>query len=95
MVQRVEEYLVHIASRAQEMFYFQLDSSYIAGKLIDLEDQSRQNNLRLDSIEERPHQTWEDCERELDKFFLEGRGIEGELIIEMVQRLKNREEIEK
>ena len=95
MVQRVEEYLVHIASHAQEMCYFQLDSSFIADKLIDLEDRSRWNNLRVDSIEERPHQLWEDCERELDKFFLEGRGIEGELIIERVQRLKNREEIEK
>ena len=95
MVQCVEENLVHIASRAQEIYDFKLDPALIADKLIELENRSRQHTLRVDGIEERSHQTWEDCERELGKFLLEGRDIEGELIIERVQRLKNREEQEK
>ena len=40
MVQCVEENLVHIASRAQETYEFQLDLAFIADTLIDLKDRS-------------------------------------------------------
>ena len=40
MVQCVEENLVHIASRAQETYDFQLDVAFIADTLIDLKDRS-------------------------------------------------------
>ena len=43
----------------------QLDPSFIEDKLIDLEDQSSWNNLRVDGTKERPNQTWEDCKSEL------------------------------
>ena len=63
MVQCVEENLVHIASRAQEIYDFKLDPALIADKLIELENRSRQHTLRVDGIKEKSHQTWEDCER--------------------------------
>ena len=40
-VARVEENLGHIENRVQEMYYYQLDQSFIEDKLIDLEDRSR------------------------------------------------------
>ena len=56
-VVRVEENLGHIESRVQEMYDYQLDPAFIEDKLIDLEDRSRRNNLRVDGIKERPNET--------------------------------------
>ena len=64
-VVRMEENLGHIENRLQEMYHYQLDPSFIEDKLIDLEDRSRRNNLRVDGIKERPNETWEDRENEL------------------------------
>ena len=41
-------YLGHIESRVQKMYGYQLDPAFIEYKLIDLEDRSRRNNLRVD-----------------------------------------------
>ena len=38
-----------------------MDPNDVSSKLIELEDRSRRNNLRIDSIEEIPNETWEDC----------------------------------
>ena len=54
---RVEENLGHIDSHAQEMYDYQLDLAFIEDKLLDLEDRSRRNNLRVDDIKERPNET--------------------------------------
>ena len=39
-----------------------LDPDYVMEKLIELEDTSRRNNLRIDGISEVSHETWEMCE---------------------------------
>ena len=49
-VVRVEENLGHIENRVQEMYDYQLNLSFIEDKLIDLEERSRPNNLRVDGI---------------------------------------------
>ena len=67
-VASVEKNLGHIESRVQEMYDYQLDPAFIEDKLIDLEDRSRRNNLRVDSIKERPNEIWEDCENEPHTF---------------------------
>ena len=41
-----------------------LDPNEVSSKLIELEDRSRWNNLRIDGIEETPNETWEYCEIE-------------------------------
>ena len=53
----MEENLGHIDSHAQEMYDCQLDLAFIEDKLLDLEDRSRRNNLRVDGIKERPNET--------------------------------------
>ena len=57
-------------------------------KLIDLEIRSRRNNLRLDGIKDRPNETWEDCENEIETLFKEILGIEQELVTERAHRVK-------
>ena len=66
----------HMESRVQEMYDYQLDPVFIEDKLIDLEDRTSRNKLRVDGIKKRPNETWEDCENELHTLFKESLGIE-------------------
>ena len=86
----MEENLGNLESRVQEIYDYQLDTTFIKDKLTDLEDLSRQSNLRIDSIKERLNETWEDCEKELeiDAIFKESLGIEEELVIERTHMMK-------
>ena len=52
------------------------------------EDRSRGNNLRLDAIKERPNETWEGCEKELDTLFKESLGIEEEVVTKRANRAR-------
>ena len=45
------------------------DLTHIRQKLIELEDRSRRNNLRIDGIPESYKETWDDCENKC-KIFL-------------------------
>ena len=74
----MEENLGHIEGHVQEMY--QLDPAFIEDKLIDLKERSRWNNLKVDDINERPNETWEDCEKELDTLFKENLGIEAGVV---------------
>ena len=69
---------------------YQLDPAFIGDKLIDLEDQSRRNNLRVDGIKERPNETWEHCEEELHTVFKGSLGIEEEVVIERAHKVPSR-----
>ena len=44
----------------------------IENKLVDLEDRSRRNNLRINGIKEGKNETWEECEERVN-CFLEGK----------------------
>ena len=70
------------------MYDYQLDPAFIEGKLIDLEDRSRRNNLRVDDIKEKPNETWEGCKKELDMPFKESMSTEEEVVIERAHRVK-------
>ena len=87
-VARVEENLEHIESRLQEMYDYQLDPAFIKHKLIDFEDRSRRDNLRVDGIKEKPNETREGYEKQLDTLFNESLGIEEEVVIERAHRGK-------
>ena len=82
MVALVKENLGHIESRVKEMYDHQSDPAFIEDKLINLRESSRQNNLRIDGIKERPN------EKKLDILFKESLGIEDEVVIERAHRLK-------
>ena len=40
-----------------------LNADEVSAKLIELEDRSQRNNLRIDGIREEPNKTWEACEK--------------------------------
>ena len=39
------------------------DAENIRNKLVELEDHSRRNNIRIDGIQEHNKESWEECER--------------------------------
>ncbi|XP_065662338.1 uncharacterized protein LOC136084906 [Hydra vulgaris] len=58
----------------------------IKKKLVDLENRSRRNNLRIDGVKELPDESWEDSTKIVKKIFSEKLQINKEIIIERAHR---------
>ena len=52
-----------LASDMNELENDLLDRNGLSEKLIELEDRSRRNNLRIDGLIENKNKTWDDCEK--------------------------------
>ena len=52
------------------------DAGNIHNKLVELEDHSRRNNIRIDGIKEHSKESWEECERRVHSMLKERLGIE-------------------
>ena len=52
------------------------DAENIHNKLVELEDHSRGNNIRIDGIKEHNKETWEECERRVHSMLKERLDIE-------------------
>ena len=57
-VQHTDADLNDLSDRVDEIYDYQVDPEYVTNKLIDLEDRSRRNNLRMDGISESRNETW-------------------------------------
>ena len=62
----------------------------VTNKLIELEDRSRRNNIRIDGIEDDQNETWDSCEEKVQKLIKEKLGLENEVEIERCHRMKNK-----
>ena len=58
----------------------------VTNKLIELEDRSRRNNIRIDGIEDDQNETWDSCEEKVQKLIKEKLGLENEVEIERCHR---------
>ena len=56
-----------------------LDPDLVTEKLIELKDRSRQNNLRINGVEETPNETWDICEEKVQSIVKEELGIIAEI----------------
>ena len=63
-----------------------LEPEYGLGKLIELEDRSRRNNLRIDGVEETPNETWDICERKVQDIVKNKLGITAEIEFDRCHR---------
>ena len=94
-VQKCQEKAEHLDERIREFYEWQLDPEYVHNKLIDLEDRSRWNNLRIDGIKEKVGESWDDCEAEVEKLFREKLGIDDKIIIERAHRVNKKKRSKK
>ena len=63
-----------------------LDPEYVKGKLIELEDRSRRNNLRINGVEETPNETWDICEGKVQDIVKNKLGITAEIEFDRCHR---------
>ena len=67
-----------------------MDPEEVSSKLIELEDRSRRNNLRIDGIKEKPNETWEECEENVQEMIKENLGITEPIEIDSCHRILKR-----
>ena len=67
----------------QELGEDVLDPDYVTKKLIELQDRSRRNTIRIDGIEEEQYETWDRCEEKVQKVIKDKLGIEDEVDISL------------
>ena len=82
---KCQEKAEELDERIRKIYEWQLDLEFVHNKLVDLEDRSRRNNLRIDGIKGK---VGESCEAEADKLFREKLDIEGKIIIERGHKAK-------
>ena len=63
-----------------------LDRDFVTKKLIELEDQSRRNNFRIDGVEETPNETWDVCKEKVQSIIKEELGITAEIELDRCNR---------
>ena len=61
-INKIKKDLKDLDKNINEVQQDLLDPKYVSSKLIELEDRSRRNNLRIDGIDEKPNETWDECE---------------------------------
>ena len=86
-IKKLEEKHESIKKTVDEIYNSQVDSDFVYDKLIDLEDRSRRNNLRIYGISESKYETWEKCEEKVDEVFREKLGLDN-IHIERAHRVK-------
>ena len=69
-IKKLEEKHESIKKTVDEIYNSQVDSDFVYDKLIDLEDRSRRNNLRIYSISESKYETGRNVKRRLMKYFV-------------------------
>ena len=64
-IKKVDEKHESIKKTTDVIYNSQVDSDFVYDKLIDLEDRSRRNNLKIYGISESKYETWEKCEEKI------------------------------
>ena len=59
-----------LSNRVDEICDYQVDPEYVTNKLIDLEDRSRRNNLRIDGISESRNKLGRNLKRKHRKYLM-------------------------
>ena len=93
-VNSIEENMCSVKEDLKEIDKYQIDPDYVNDSLTDvrnnlteLEDRSRRNNILIDGIAEEPGETWEKCERKVQRLLSEELDI-NDVVIERAHRVR-------
>ena len=67
-----------------------LDPDDVSAKLVELEDRSRGNNLRINNLQETPNETRKACEEKVQETLKNNLGFTKEVEINRCHRVKSR-----
>ena len=70
-VKKLDEKNVKLENQCNKLYNHSLESEYFYKNLVDREDRSRRNNLRIHGIAEGSNESWELCEEQLQNIFKE------------------------
>ena len=90
-IENLRERHESVCKQVDEIYECQneIDPEYINNKLIDLEDKSRRNNLRIYGITETNDESWEKCEEHADQVFSQKIGLKN-IRIERAHHVKRK-----
>ena len=74
-INKIKKDLKDLDKNINEVQQDLLDPKYLSSKLIELEDRSRRNNLCIDGIDEKPNETWDECEAGVQELIEVNLGI--------------------
>ena len=77
-VAKAEKKVEKLQEQINDLFDYQADFErleFTERKIVELEDRSRRNNLRIDGITEKENETWDECEQEVQSLIKDKLGI--------------------
>ena len=91
-VNNVEENMCKVKEDLKETCEYQIDPDYVNDRLTDIRNKltelvSRRNNMRIDGTAQEPGETWEECERKVQRLLSEELDI-NDVVIERAHRVK-------
>ena len=84
-VAKAEKKVEKLQEQINDLFDYQADFErleFTERKIVELEDRSRRNNLRIDGITEKENETWDECEQEVQSLIKDKLGIAENIVIE-------------
>ena len=90
-VAKAEKKIEKLKEQINELWDYQVDPERLEvteRKIVDLEDRSRRNNLRIDGISEKENETWDECGQEVQSLIKDKLGIAENIVIERARRIK-------
>ena len=94
-VAKVKKKIEKLQKQINELWDYQVDPErleFTERKIVELEDRSRRNNLRIDGITEKENETWDECEQEIQSLIKDKLRIAENIIIEQAHRIKKKEQ---
>ena len=82
---KAEKKVEKLQEQINELWNYQVDPErleFTERELVELEDRSRRNNLRIDGITEKENETWDECEQEVQSLIKDKLGIAENIVIE-------------
>ena len=92
-VAEAEKKVEKLQEQINELWNYHMDHErleFTERKIVELEDRSRRNNLRIDEITEKEHKTWDECKQEVQSLIKDKLGITENIIIERAHRIKKK-----
>ena len=66
-IKKIMKDIKEFDKKINEVQHNLLDPNYVSSKLIELEDRSRRKNLHIDETDEKPNETWDECEARVEE----------------------------
>ena len=88
-VAKVQKKVEKLQEQINGLWDYQVDPErleFTERKIVELEDRSRRNNLRIDGITEKENETWDECVQEVQSLIKDKLGIAGNIVIERAHR---------